>query len=569
MDRRTVVKVLQRLEFACELLGRPEARGWGSAAWSIRNLKGGDLGEMLETGALAKVRGVGSASLDIVRQVLAGETPAKLTALEGELPLGLFEIRRIRGLGPKKVKLLWQELEVTTLGELEYACLENRLVDLKGFGAKTQAKVLDGLTQLREFAGLCRLDQAQAAAAPLLEALEGAEAVSAATAVGPLRRGAETVPGVDLLVIGAEAAALAAVTADAATFTRDGIEIRLHLRPDDGQRGAHEALLTGSDGHVDALKAAAEAAGLKLGELGLWRDDELVPCPTEDALYEALGLLPTAPERREDGVPLTRRGAARPRLLRREDLRGALHNHTTASDGAHSLAEMQAAARDLGLTYLGISDHSESAFYASGLAAPELVSQRAAIAALNASAPACRLLTGVESDILRDGALDYPPDVLEPLEIVIASVHSRHGQGHDEMTARMVTAARNPWASVIGHPTGRLLLGRPPSDYDVAALLDACAESGCAIELNASPHRLDLSERWLAEARDRGVLVSIAADAHSTRALAHLDFGVTIARRAGLTPEDVLNCREVDDLLAWAATRRDAARQSGAGRFRE
>ena len=565
MDRRTVVRVLERLAFASELLDRPEARAWGGASWSIRNLKGGDLAEMLASGELARVRGVGAASLEIVRQVLAGETPEKLTQLEAELPPGLFEIRRIRGLGPKKVRLLWEELEITTLGELEYACGENRLVDLKGFGAKTQAKVLEGIAQLRQFAGLCRLDQALAAAGPLLDALHAAAGVEAATPVGPLRRGVEVVPGVDLLVIGPEAAALEAVGADTTTFTRDGVEVRLHARPDDGQRGAHEALLTGSDGHVAALQAAAQAAGLKLGALGLWRDDELVPCPDEVALYDALGLLVTAPERREDGVPLTRRGSARPRLLRREDLRGALHNHTTASDGAHSLAEMQAAAAALGLSYLGISDHSESAFYASGLAAEELATQRAEIAALNAAAPRCRLLTGVEGDILRDGALDYPADVLAQLEIVIASVHSRHGQARDEMTARMVTAAANPWTSVIGHPTGRLLLGRPPSDYDVEALLDVCAASGCAIELNASPHRLDLSERWLAAARDRGVLVSIAADAHSTRALAHLDFGVTLARRAGLSPEDVLNCRPADELLAWSAARRAAALASGAG----
>lgn len=248
------------------------------------------------------------------------------------------------------------------------------------------------------------------------------------------------------------------------------------------------------------------------------------------------------------------RGSA---LVTRSDLRGALHNHTIASDGTATLEQMRDAAAARGLTYLGISDHSVSAFYARGLDHERLLEQARTIATMEANG--CTLLSGVESDILQDGALDYADDVLSELDLVIASVHRRHAQTAEQMTARMVAAAQNPWTAVVGHPTGRLLLGRDPSEYDMGAFLDACATHGCAVELNANPHRLDLNERHLAMAKERGLLVSIAADAHSVDELDHLDYGITIARRAGLTAEDVLNARSLGELSAWLGERRSAA----------
>ncbi|TNF35252.1 MAG: PHP domain-containing protein, partial [Deltaproteobacteria bacterium] len=316
---------------------------------------------------------------------------------------------------------------------------------------------------------------------------------------------------------------------------------------------------TGAAAHVAALEAHAAEQGALFGPVGLYRGSERVPCPEEAGVYAALGLHPTAPERREEGVPLLALGKARPRLLRREDLRGALHNHTTASDGVHGLTVMRDAARLLGLGWLGVSEHSQSAAYAGGLEPAALERQLAEIARLNGDDAGCTLLTGVESDILRDGELDYADALLARLDVVVASVHTRFRQTPEEMTRRMVNAASNPWADVIGHPTGRLLLGRPASEYDVEALIDACAASGCALELNANPQRLDLGPRYLAMAKERGVKVSIAADAHSAPALSHLDFGVTVARRAGLTPEDVLNGLTLPELRAWLAPRKARA----------
>ena len=547
--RRKVSAVLGRLAFAYEVTGRQGGRSFAAAAWSIRSLQE-DIEEMYAAGRMGEVRGVGPRVVGIIGEVLDGETPALLTELEAQIPEGLYAIGKVPGLGPKKVRVLWQELGVTTLGELEYACNENRLLDLKGFGPKTQTKVLAGIEEVRSYAGLCRLDQAGAVAAALLARLDG-------VVVGPLRRGCELVDGVDLLVGGDPAKGLADAGLEPDAADVAGVPLRIHVCADPESWGVHLALRTGSAGHVARLVDHAAARGFTLDTGGL-RDAEgaRVPCVDEEALYHALGVHVPAAERREDDVALVPRSAPGPRLVRRADLVGALHNHTTASDGVNTLEQMRDAAADAGLTYFGISDHSQSAFYAKGLAAQALAEQRAAIERLNQQGHACHLLTGVESDILPDGALDYPDEVLEQLEVVIASVHSRHGQRGEALTQRMVAAAANPLTDIMGHPTGRLLLGRAPAEYDVEAMLDACTTSGAAVELNGSPARLDLNEIHLAMARERGLKVSIAADAHNTDQLAYLDYGTVIARRAGLKPEDVINCLPLPDLRAWLGARR-------------
>ena len=540
--RRKVSAVLKRLAFAYEVLGRQGGRSFGAAAWSIRSVRE-PLEELYESGRLTQVRGVGPRVMAVVGEVLAGGEPALLTELEAQIPDGLYEVGRVPGLGPKKVRVLWQELGITTLGELEYACNENRLLDLKGFGEKTQAKVRAGIDEVRSYAGLCRLDQASAVAAAVLARVEG-------EVVGALRRGCELVDGVDLLL---RAAPPEDLPADVG-----GIPVRVEVCADPALWGVHLALRTGSEGHVAKLRARAEEQGMSLDTDGL-RNGEPLACPDEAALYHALGVHVPPPERREDTVSLIPRSEPGPRLVQRSDLLGALHNHTTASDGVNTLTEMRDAAADAGLTYFGISDHSQSAFYAKGLAAEALAEQGDTVRRLNTEGHRCHLLTGVESDILADGRLDYDDEVLASLEVVVASVHSRHGQRGAELTHRMATAAANPLTDIVGHPTGRLLLGRAPADYDVEAMLDACLRSGAAVELNGSPARLDLNEIHLAMARERGLMVSIAADAHNVDQLVYLDYGTVIARRAGLKPEHVLNCLPLDALTGWLRHRRQAA----------
>ncbi len=593
MGRREVVEALNRIAFAAELLGDDDsgvkADAYSRAAWNIRSAEG-DFEEMVANGAISRVAGVGKAVLVVVEHVMRAEPVPLLVELEQKVPLGLFEIRRVPGLGPKKIRTLWRELGITTLGELEYACDENRLLELKGFGKKTQEKVKAAVTHVRRTEGHLRLDQMLALARPVVASLAALPGVERALLVGEARRGRETLRGLDLLVlVGAELAAssdalrraLAGALPDGGEDARlddvEGVPVlsaslagtpcRVFVCDREERFGALAVLVTGSDEHLGSLREHAAGRGMTLSfERGLAAGDGTpVSCADEDELYRALSLVPTAPERREPGVPLVHEGKAAPRLLRREDLAGALHNHTTASDGMNSLEEMRAGAAARGLGYLAITEHSQTAAYAGGLEAERLAAQRDAIAKLNAdgshagAGQSCVLLTGVESDILKDGSLDYPHDVLAPLDVVVASVHTRYGQKGDELTERMRAAALNPRADVIGHPTGRLLLGRPASEFDVLALLDACAASGTAIELNSNPARLDLNEHWLAEAKARGVLVSLAADAHSVEALDHLEYGVTIARRAGLAPEDVLNTRPLPELRTWLSSRRGAS----------
>ena len=514
-SRRAVTDTLQRLAFALELLDGDarQTRTFSSAAWALRSLDG-DLGELLASGELVNVRGVGRSTLRIIEAVLDGRDVPLLTDLEARLPRGLLQVRRVRGLGPKKIKQLWLELQITSLAELEYACEENRLVDLKGFGAKTQAKVLGEVRRLAALEGQFTRDRVSEVVALLALPPETTHIV------GAWRRGEPLVDGIDILC-----------TAPLAIPPDLELPIRVHHATPENL-GTQLILHTGPLPHVQALQA-----------LG-W--DASQPAATEAEVYRLLDLHTPPPERRHlPPVSITRPRRA---LVRLSDLRGALHNHTTASDGANTLEEMRDAAARLGLDYLGISEHSVSAAYAGGLSREALLAQQQTIRALNAAGHACTLLAGIESDILRDGELDYDDDALAQLDFVVASVHVRYAQTPEQMTRRMCAAARSPHTTLIGHPTGRLLLGRAPSEYDLGLFLSACREANTAVELNASPHRLDFGEDALAMARETGVLVSIGADAHSARALANLEHGIAIARRAGLTPYDVLNCRPLEAL---------------------
>lgn len=550
--RRAVTDALERLAFAAELLDDPRARAYGTAAWAIRSLEG-DPADLREKGELAKVKGVGPGVLSAIDAVLRGEKPEALAEMEAKLPEGLFAVRRIKGLGPKKVRALWNELAITSIGELEYACRENRLVDLKGFGKKTQASVIEQIARIRETEGLYRRDQASAVLAPIVRAIEALGL--RVEVVGEQRRGLELVRELAVLVDTDEPAR---AREEIDRVRPPEVSVALHAASP-SSFGACSVRLSSSDDHWDALRHRATDLGLVLDEVDLRGADGPIPIETEDSLYRALGLVPTAPERREPGVPLALLGKASARLVTRADLRGALHNHTVESDGSATLVEMRDAAAERGLSYLGISEHSHSAFYARGLDVGRLLAQVDTIAKMNATGAPCALLSGVESDILQAGELDYGDEVLGALDVIVASVHRRYAQDAEQMTRRMVAAASHPLTDLVGHPTGRLLLGRAPSAFDVPAFLDACAAHGVAVELNANPHRLDLNETHLAMAKERGLLVSISADAHATGELDNLEHGITIARRAGLTPEDVLNARSLPELRAWLAARRERA----------
>ncbi len=536
-DRRSVVRALNRLAWAYTVLGENEhrIRAYSCAAKALDNITE-DFAEAHKNGELALTPGVGATCLDVVDAVMTGEMPAVLANVEGRIPASLFDLRSVSGLGPKRIRTLWLGLAITNLLELAQACEENRLLALPGFGPKIQDLIALGTQKALHNRAYRRLDHATQALADLLSIDKKA------VAVGDIRRGCEIVRTVDAVSPNARSYGIETTVHGftAWQFEVAGVPVRW-IKAD--PTAVICWWLTGSDTHRDAVVAHAKRRGLRLTATGLFKRRQPIAIASEDELYTTLALVPVAPEQREGSVLQVTR--PQHRLIRRSDLQGALHNHTVASDGSGTLEQMQAAAAERGLRYLGISDHSPTAHYANGLVERRLVDQQAAIRAL-ADGP-CTLLTGVESDILPSGKPDHSIRLLKTLDVVIGSIHDRAKQDGQTLTARLIHATE--WAHIIGHPTGRLLLGRSASDIDMEALIAACAKTGCVLELNANPQRLDLNATHAAMAKEAGVLVSIAADAHSTADLDNLDYGITIARRAGLSADDVLNTRPLAELL--------------------
>lgn len=567
-DRKTILSTLEEIGLLLELAG---ANPFKSRAFTngARTLQGfdGDFAEGLESGELAAMKGVGKGLLAEIRALVeTGSSPAH-EELRSAVPDGLMEVLKVPGLGPKRVRLLADELGISSLAELEYACNENRLVQLDGFGPKTQEKILKGIEFVQKFRGRYLLSDAWRRSEKLLEALGALDGVENIELAGSVRRRKETVKDIDVLVACEEAVA---PLVHAALAEYEGVEdmivsgsTKTSVRLDNGMQVDLRTVsaaqfpfalhyFTGSKEHNTKMRQRAKDRSMKLNEYGLFASgsEESVACASEEELFAALGLPHIAPEMREDRGEIEAAEAGElPRLLEFADLRGALHNHTTYSDGAHSVREMAEAARELGLGYIGISDHSQTAVYAHGLLPDDIRRQHDEIDEVNAELDGIVVLKGIESDILADGSLDYPDEVLARFDFVVASVHSQFGLDAARQTERCVRAVSNPYCTVLGHPTGRILLGRDGFEIDLRAVIDAAAESGTAIELNANPHRLDLDWRELRYATSRGCRISIAADAHRAAGLADLKYGVAVARKGWVTAEQVLNCLGVDELL--------------------
>ncbi len=524
-----VVEALKEIAFGIELDGGNgfQVRAFQNAAQAIKRVES-DIRELYESGQLAQIKGVGKSTLKVVEDVLEGRTPQAIASFREKFGPGMYAIGKLKGLGPAKVKTLWEELQISSVGELEYACLENRLVDLPGFGRKSQKAVLEAIRESREVKPpegeeRFRRDVALAAARKTLPQIPNGRLV------GEIAGGMETVRVVEILTDHDGTVPLLA----------DGLPLRVHRAPT-SELGTAEVRLTSDDAHWKALEARGKS----------------LAAPTAEALYAQLGLHFVEAEQRHEGTILVGIEGPRPELVRLEDLKGSLHNHTDQSDGVDTLEQMWAAARKLGHEYIAITDHSQSAKYARGLEPERLDKQIETLRRLRESGPPW-ILSGVESDILPDGALDYPPEILEALDVVVASIHNRNRMDKPALTARILRAVADPFTAILGHPTGRLLLSRPPAEIDMEAVLDACAASGVAVELNAHPHRLDLNAEHLRMAKERGVPVSINADAHIGGGLQHLEHGVAVARRAGLRPEDVLNTRPLAELRASLAAGRE------------
>jgi DNA polymerase (family 10) len=485
--------------------------------------------------------------------------------LLAQFPTTILDLLQLQGVGPKTVARLYGDLRVSTLAELERAARDGRIRAMKGMGAKKEALILKALEEQRRFVGRRLTAEAYETAAALVSALREHAPSAHVAMVGSLRRGCETCGDLDILAAGASPSIIEAFTSyklverilahgDTKCSVRiaGGFQADLRLVPQESL-GAALQYFTGSKAHNIALRDRAIRRGFKLNEYGLYRveDEQRVTGETEEGIYAALGLAFVEPELRENrGEIEAAETRALPGLAALADLQGDLHCHTTATDGRDSIETMARAAQASGLTYLAVTDHSRALAMANGLDESAALRHAAEIRALNGRLEGFTLLAGIECDIRGDGTMDLSLDCLAQLDIVVASLHSALNQEPQQMTDRLLKAIECPWVDVLGHPLTRVLLRRDSHGADMGRVFDAAAATGVALEINSQIDRLDLDDLHAREARARGARLVISSDAHSTMELRSLRWGVTVARRAWLTPQDILNTRPVDALRA-------------------
>ncbi len=591
MTKNEIADVLSEIATLLELKGENpfKVRAYQSGSRTLEAMEEAELTRLLAAGELKTVKGIGDALAQKITELRTTGRLGFLDTLRAAVEPGLVEMLEIPGLGPKKIRALHDRLGITDIPALARAGAEGRIAELDGFGEKTQEKLLAGIKNREAYGRRHLWWQAAEIAGPIVAGLRALPQVSRAEAAGSLRRGMETVGDLDFIVAATEIApvvewfvgrpGVTEVTARGETKAsvryESGLQADLRIVPDEQFIFALHHF-TGSKDHNVQLRQRALARGLSLSEWGL------VPAAgdgtakdkaesghsrrleSEAELFAALGLRAIPPELREGlgEIEAAEQGEL-PRLLVATDLRGAFHNHTTASDGRNTLVEMTEAAAALGWEYLGIADHSKASVQASGLNEARLLQQVADIRALNASRRfSTHVFAGTECDILADGRLDFDDSLLRQLDYVVVSVHNAFAQDEATMTARIIRAIEHPCTTMLGHATGRLLLRREAYRVEVGRVLDAALAHGVVVELNASPWRLDLDWRHWRKAAERGLLCAINPDAHETEGLRHVLAGVNAARKGWLTADHVMTTWPLARVQAWLKARRDGGSAS-------
>ncbi|MEO5739063.1 MAG: DNA polymerase/3'-5' exonuclease PolX [Vicinamibacterales bacterium] len=514
---------------------------------------------------LRAIPGIGKELASKIREIAETGGARYHQELLEQFPPTILDLLHLQGVGPKTVALLYTELGIKTIEELETACGDGRVRGLKGLGPKKEQLILRACAERKQHAGRHLLPDAAETAALLLDYLRAECPTVVFDTVGSIRRGADTPGDIDILATGNDPHVMATFTmyklverilgqgeTKSSVLLWGGIQADLRLVPVES-RGAAMQYFTGSKAHNIALRDRGIARGFKLNEYGLFRVDDgsLVAGRTEEEIYDALGLAEIPPELREGRGELEAgEQRALPNLIRLEDIRGDIHSHTTETDGREDIETMARAARDAGLQYLAITDHSKALAMANGLDEHRAIAHARRVREIGDRLDRITLLAGIECDIRPDGSMDLADDCLAELDVVVASVHSAFHQDEAQMTDRMLRAISNPFVDIIGHPTGRILLRRDPYKLDVGRLIDAAAEAGVALEINCQVNRLDLSDANAKAARDRGVPIVISTDSHGKGGFRSMRWGVQVARRAWLTKEDVLNTRRVDEFKA-------------------
>ncbi len=568
VTRDTLVSTLEEIALLLELKGENpfKTRAYRKGAEIVQNFDGDIVARAAEDD-LKGIKGIGDALQQKLHELASSGRLEYYENLRAEFPPTLFELFELQGLGPKKIKALYDKLEVSSVAELKEACQGEEMTKLAGFGKKTVDKILTAIANREKFADRFRLGDVAPLAETLLARLRDHPKVSRSAIAGSYRRSKETLHDLDFLVAttdGAELTAFFTTFPEVHEVIVQG-ETKASIRLENGLQcdlravsNAHFPFalqyFTGSKEHNVELRSLALKKGLSLNEYDFTGEGDLPEIHEEEEIYHALGLDWITPELRENrGEIEAAREGKLPKLVELAQLKGTFHNHTTASDGQNTLEEMAEAAREHGLQYLGIADHSKSSFQANGLDEKRLHEQVETIRKLNESFDGFTLLAGSEVDILKDGSLDFENAVLSQLDYCVASVHNVFNLPEKEMTARLIRAMENEHVTMLGHLTGRLLLRRDPYALNMEKIIDCAAETRTVIELNCNPWRLDMDWRWWQRARDKGVLTSINPDAHATEQLQFLAYGARLAKKGWLRQADVINCLPLAEMQKWLA----------------
>lgn len=566
MDKSYIINVLNEIGLLLELKGESffKSKAYYDAAKKLEFIEE-DIMTLVTEERLKDLKGFGKALTQKITELVTTGKLGYYENLKEEIPKGLITMLSIQGLGPKKVTMIYNELGIDTIEGLKEACIGNRLIALKGISKKTQDKILKGIEELSNYKGKYLYPVAKSLGDILLEDILESGLVIRAELAGSLRRKKEVVKDIDIIASSDSVGELmnyftnhklvkdiigSGETKSSVTLEY-GINCDLRVVSDQSYPYALHHF-TGSKEHNTALRHLAKQKGLKINEYGVFKGEELLSCNDEVEFFNLFNMEYIPPELRENTGELeAAENGKLPKLITNEDMQGLIHVHTNFSDGKYSLEEIVLESIKNGFKYLLISDHSKSAVYAGGMNIESVHKQVEEIEYLNKKYSNIRILKGIESDILPDGSLDYPDDILEKFDLVIASVHSKFNMTEEDMTNRILKAVENRHTSILGHPTGRLLLSREAYKLDIDSIIDACIDNNVLLEINASPYRLDLDWRYIKGAKAKGAKFVICPDAHRLTDIENIKFGINVARKGWLSKEDVLNAQDYEMIEAY------------------
>jgi DNA polymerase (family 10) len=568
MNNRDIASLLKNIALYKDLSGdNPfKIRAFEGAARIIETFSE-DIADIARRGRLTDIKGIGKGVEEIVLEYIELGHSEALESLKAEFPTDLPELLTIPGMGPKKVKAVWEKLGVSSIGELEYACKENRLLTLEGFGVKSQEKILNGIEFKKQYRDRHLISEALSTAKSVISSLDRSDLFTKVSVAGSLRRGKSIFKDIDILVVPqddtdtnsvkntliafadkSDAGGIIGAGPTKVSIRTQGIQIDFRIIQSDSYPPALQHF-TGSKEHNTLLRSRAKHLGLKMNEYGIFKGTRALTVQSEEEVYARIGLSFIPPEIREGrGEVLAAEKNALPQLVVRSDIRGMIHVHSNYSDGAHSIEFLADECRKRGFSYLCISDHSRSAFYANGLSADRVLEQIDEIERLNSQLKPFRIFCGIESDILPDGSLDYSGEILGKLDYTIGSIHSKLSMTPEEATSRLLKAIKNPYLTILGHISGRLLLSREGYSYDEDTILDALSSEKVVLEHNCNPHRLDPDWPFLKKASERGICISLGPDAHSKEGFDDIDYGLIMARKSWMRRDDLLNCKSGEEM---------------------